>query len=615
MKLEKILNLLNSLEKNSFLKIIDSIISDSPKHSKEIDIILEEGSKELKSVDSMNIARIFNLVKSEYTEYLNDELTRSESQLDILIDILTRDGRCILKQDWFSRLYEKEVASFEKSLKFFNKLINNPNPDVDSSRFRDYNIFRACITTAYCNDEVNNQEKKITSDEQSILLTLSNCLELSQEEIKLIKYSVLPIIKKDIDSLINELKNFGVLFYSRKNQTAYIPQEIVGLLRDLRGKEIADKYFRRVLRQIREPQINFVCRKHNIDWKLPINDKIEKIIAGGITLSSLITNDIFKENTNLTEKKKYFNDLCEKSLKISPPIKGTLLEEKVSNLIDHYNNLELDERVSISVDGYEKLLNDLQLHITGLNNQVKSLFALQDENVLKSSFLLDFNLKPQDILDIIEINDLKEFISKMNIKSRGDLINNVLDHYKDSENIYLENFENIAYRNHNLLKENGISLPDSELGVKFEDLTKTIFSKLGFNVDEELRKKLNTKKDKIDIVLKLDNNNLIVIECKSVKESGYNKFSSVYRQLKAYRDLASKNDLNVVKSLLIAPEFTDDFINECELEYELNLSLITAESLINIYQGFKSSKLKQLPYKLLMRDVVIQSERILKAIH
>ena len=104
------------------------------------------------------------------------------------------------------------------------------------------------------------------------------------------------------------------------------------------------------------------------------------------------------------------------------------------------------------------------------------------------------------------------------------------------------------------------------------------------------------------------------MECKSIKESGYNKFSSVFRQLKAYRDLATKNNYNVVKSLLIAPEFTDDFINECELEYELNLSLIEAESLIQILDAFKTSKMSSLPYKLLMRDVLIQPERIIKAI-
>ena len=69
-------------------------------------------------------------------------------------------------------------------------------------------------------------------------------------------------------------------------------------------------------------------------------------------------------------------------------------------------------------------------------------------------------------------------------------------------------------------------------------------------MDEDFRKKLNTTKDNIDIVLNLGNNDLILVECKTVKESGYNKFSSVSRQLKAYVDLAKHNDFRVVKFLL-----------------------------------------------------------------
>ena len=140
---------------------------------------------------------------------------------------------------------------------------------------------------------------------------------------------------------------------------------------------------------------------------------------------------------------------------------------------------------------------------------------------------------------------------------------------------------------------------------------------LGFNVDEKLKRKLNTPKDKIDILLNLDNNELILIECKTVKESGYNKFSSVSRQMKSYVNLAKKKGYKIMKSLLIAPDFSDTFINETELEYELNLSLITALSLVNILKGYKkkSNKHKQLPYKLLLRDVLIKEDRILKALN
>ena len=144
-------------------------------------------------------------------------------------------------------------------------------------------------------------------------------------------------------------------------------------------------------------------------------------------------------------------------------------------------------------------------------------------------------------------------------------------------------------------------------------MTKAIFTQLGLNVDEELRKKLNTDKDKNDIIINLGNNDLILIECKTSKDSSYNKFSSVARQLKAYSNLAKLNNFKVIKSLLIAPDFSQDFIKDCGLDLELNLSLITASTLNKILVCFKTSKHKQFPYNLLMRDVLIQEDRILTA--
>ena len=439
-------------------------------------------------------------------------------------------------------------------------------------------------------------------------------LDLSQEEVKLINYSVLPVSKKDIETLINDLKNIGVVFFSKKLNTVYVPQEIISILRKIRKKEIADKFFRRVLRQIREPQINLICKKHNIDRKLTIDQKIEKIISQGISFSGVLMSDIFKDDTLIPERKKYFNELTEKCLNISPPLKGTTLDEKISNLIKYFNDLENDERLSIPLDGYQKLLKELKEVVPNVNTEIKKMFELQEENILDGNVLLDYNLKPRDILEILSEETILKFCTTKKVKMRGDLIINILDSYKDAENLLLENYENIAFRNYNALKENGIQLAEAEIGLKFEHLTKSIFTKLGFNVDEDLRKKLNTAKDKIDIVINLGNNEIILVECKSVKESGYNKFSSVHRQIKAYRDLALMKNIIIRKSLLIAPEFTDEFINECEIEYELNLSLIKASSLLKILEGFKDSKHKKLPYELLMRDVLIQEDRILKAI-
>jgi len=615
MKLEKILDNLGSLEKNSFIKIIDNIISKSHKNFKEIEKILSVSDKGLKSVDSQNIATIFSLIEEEFTENVKSEFVDTSSQLDILVDIITRDGNNIMKQDWFSRLYELELKKLKKKVNELKISMNSEKSDLSSERKRDYVIYQSCVNTAYSNDLSNNREPKITNDELSILLTLGKKLELSQEENKLINYMIVPVKQLDIDTIVNNLKNIGVVFYSKKHNTIFVADEIVRILRKFRGKEIADKYLRRMLRVLKAPEINLIAKRHNIDRKLSSQEKAKEILKDGITLTSILTSEVYKDGTKITEKKNFVNEFWGKRLNIKTSLKGVALEDKIANLITYFDNREKDEKVGISIDGYEKMLIELNETLPKLNKQIKEAFELQDEFILNSDYLINYNIKPRDILDLISEKELLDFCIERNIKNRGDKILKILDNYKDSENLYLENFENIGYRKYNELKENGISIKESEIGVKFEELTKIILKKLGFNVDEKLRKTLNTKKDKIDIIVNLGNNALIIIECKTIKESGYNKFSSVSRQLKSYNNLAKKNDFAVRKLLLIAPDFSDEFVEDCELDVELDLSLLTASSLISILEGYKkSTKYKHFPFKLLMRDVLINADRIIKAI-
>lgn len=614
MKLEKVLDQLNSFEKNSFLKIIDSLISSNPKNNAKIESILSESDRELKNVDNINISRVFNLLFDEYITFIKSEFLNTKSQLDILIDIISREGNAIMKTDWFSRLYEDELNKINLRVKKYAIILKDGDKDIEESRLRDYKIYLNCLKTAYHNDELNNQDSKITSDEQSILITLSKQLDLSQEEVKYLNYQIVPIQPLHIDQIINELKSIGVVFFSKKNSTVYVPDEIVSLLRKVRGKEVAVKYFRRVLKLLREPQINLICRKHNIDWKTDLDTKIESIINEGISFSSVLIDDIYKDGTTLTEKKKTINDICDNKLKITPSIKGVVIEDKISNLISYFETLEKDDKVGISIEGYEKLLSDLKNIFPDLGDYLRKKYQLQEQNIFNSKFLLDFNIKPRDLLEIIKEDKLKIFAESKEIKTRGDVIENILSSYTDVKNLLLENFESIGFRDIKSLKDNNIDIKEADLGNVFEAITKDIFSQLGFLVDEDLKSKVNSKKDKIDVVLNLGSDNVILVECKTVKESGYNKFSSVSRQLKSYESRINSQGLKVIKSLLVAPDFSDDFIKECGLDYELNLSLIRASSLYNILLGFKESKLKIFPHNLIMRDVLIEEERVLKAI-
>jgi Holliday junction resolvase len=613
MKLEKALSYLNSFEKNSFLKIVDSIISGNPKNKAQIDKILM-GGNDLKSIENESIGQIFGLVSDEFRVIILEEFRNTTSQLDILIDIISREGNSIMRLDWFSRLYEMKIKEIkDKTKKFELNLKDESNSEIDDIRKRDYTIYRECLITAYTNDIGNNQSEKITSDEQSILNKLASKLELSQEEVKLINYSILPIQKKQVDDVVNDLKNLGIIFFSKKLNTIYVPKEFQNLLRKIRGKEIADKFVRRILKNFKDSQINLIARKHGIDRKISTEEKVKTIITEGISIRNILTDDIHKNGTTLTEKKKFLNDFIDKSLKIPKPIKGVLIDEKVSSLFEYFQELENDEAIGISHDGYKRLIDDLVGFDSNILKVIIDTYQLNSDNV-DAEFLLEVDIKPQDLLETIPEDLLKNFAESKSIPTRGDSILNIIEAYKDIKNLMFENFDLIASRDLNALKLNGIDIQDSELGVVFERITKDILTELGFYLPDELKSSLNTKKNLTDLIIQISKDEIIVVECKTKKDSNYNKFSSVSRQLKSYIKNAEEKGYRVIKTLLVAPNFSEDFVRDCGLDYELNLSLITAKTLQNILEGFRESKLRTLPYNLLMRDVVINENLILKAI-
>ena len=609
--MKQILNYVNSFEKNPFLKVIDSIISNNPKEHKEIDRILNELDGQIKNADNRSVAQILNLVEGEFADHIEEEFLNTTTQLDILIDIIIRDGNSLMKREWLGKLYEKEVQKIKRRIKSFDQSFDEEDKDP---RNRDYVVYRNCLETAYNNDREFNQESKITRDEQSILNTLASSLELSHEEIKLINYLIVPLQKIDVDEIIKYLSSTGVIFYSRKNHQVYVADEVIRILRKIRGKDVSEKVFRKVLKKLKDSHINQLARKHGIDRKLSREEKIKEILNEGITLTSVLRNGIFRDDVNKMDRRATINELIEKRLRIDEKIKGASLEAKVENLITYFKNREEDGSLTISVNGYEKLLKDVKSHIPKLNSIVREEFELQEEDVLKAKFLLTYNIRPTDVLYLLTDDEVKDFCNSQSISIRGNEIQNILDEYKDVENLFIENYELIARRDFNSLQENGLDVKEAEIGVKFEEVTKSILKKLGFNVDDDLRNSVNTSKDKADIVLNEGENSLIIMECKSIKEKGYNKYSSVARQVKSYKNNAEKKGYEVMKIFIVAPEFTDEFINDCTLDYESNLSLITADTLIGIYNVFKEFGHKSLPISLLMRDVLIDKERVLKSL-
>mgnify|MGYP002859362011 CR=1 FL=1 len=614
MKLERILEKLNSLEKGQFVKIINNLSSEE-RNNPKLEAILSQADSNLKNADAIQLTQAFEALANRFVAFVMEDYSKVSSQLDILLNIITRDGNSIMRLDWFAKLYEEEIKKQKKAIDLFKADVTAEKPSMDPSRVRDYKTFAACLKKAYFNDVESNFSPKITPDEQSILDTLANALELSLDERTMIKYSVLGIKKtQNIDEVVSELKDKGLIFLSKKNNILYVADEIMTLARRIRGREIADKYFRRVLLQFKEPQINLICRKHGIDIKLPYNEKIERIITSGVSFSDVLKEDIHKGDVKLADKKKVITALCDERLSIVPNIKGATLDDKVNNLIAYFARLYSEEKIGISTGGYERMLADLKTYVKGADKTVRDAYQLQEDDVMHGEFLMDFNIMPRDVLELFPAETLTELCDAKEIKTRGNIVDNILAAYKDTEDLLVENYEAIGYRDINALKENGIVLSEAELGTTFEEVTKYIFGKLGLDVDEKLRKKLNTDKDKMDILLRTGDKSVVLVECKTVKENGYNKFSSISRQVKAYKNLLEKNDFQVGKILIVAPDFSEDFVADCGDEFALPITLLKAGSLASIYNAVKTSGTNRFTLQMLSRDILVQEDRIIRVL-
>src|SRR5690606_27103988 len=148
------------------------------------------------------------------------------------------------------------------------------------------------------------------------------------------------------------------------------------------------------LKILREPVINQLTRKYNLNKELSVDEKIEELIKEGISFQTLLEYDIHKKGATLTDKKKELNRLAEKGLNIGS-LKGNTLDEKINSLIGYFESVEKDDNINIALDGYEKMLVHLNTTLPKLNKQLRDHFEIQDEFILKAELLLDYNIKPR----------------------------------------------------------------------------------------------------------------------------------------------------------------------------------------------------------------------------
>ena len=615
MKLLKVLSKVNQIEKISFLKILDKYSETLRDKNPKIDRILSESDNVLKKAVNSNIVELFYLLRGEYLNHLDCGIRYSNYQLDLVVEIFTRDGNQMMSRDWLQKLYKKSISNLRKQTKELQNQINSDKSSLSPERKRDYIIFQNCVKTAYENDIQHNRDQQISWEEKTILETLAKSLGLSNEEERAVMYTVIKPEVFDIDDILNELKEIGILFFSRKTNTIFVPDEVIYELRKLLGIELPFKYLRRILKHLRDPEINQICRNHNISMKLSRIDKINEILHHGVNVTSLLCHDIYQDKISKVERAKRIQDLIIKDLDIILPKIGRSLEERIHILLDYLRNQEKDDTASLSKDGMSKLLLLLFDFKPALNDIVKAEFELQDDEVMSFEILFDYGIGPRDILYLIPRAELIEFCKLNNINSRGNQVLNIINNFRNMRDLYLDNYVEIGRRDLNYLKEKGLDIREAELGLVYEEMTKEIFMGLGLKVDEKLKGKFNTVRAKMDVLINLGGQDVIIIECKTIKDKDFNKYAAVSRQLKAYESLCKKKGYRVNQVILVSNDFSEDFISECEYDYELDISLLTSSDLLQIHEGFKECAMKEFPVRLITKGGALNGERIVKALN
>ncbi|RTE87193.1 MULTISPECIES: hypothetical protein [Gammaproteobacteria] len=615
MKLGGILGLVNQVEKSKFINVIDRMCTDVMADDKALASRVNKIDGQIKNASSVEITQLFNLVSSNFEREIKEQLALLGTQATLLTNILSRDGNCIARLSWIETLYDREWKLINKHAKELGTSLKSidQTSDIDP-RVKEYDIYYSCVREAYLNDQRNNRDAKITDDERGILNLLAKKLDIGSDEQAAIEHLINPIPKNGVQDALNNLRELGILFLSRKTQIVFVPDELVQILNNIQGKDVSTKHFQRILRTFSDPELSNILKAHDRKIRgVERKDKIDNILGMGVSLKQILSEDLHGDDSNLTNKKERLKTLIE-DLNIDLDKIGTTLDDRIQLIVDSLNNSTDREFSALSASGYKEMYAQLETHFKDLPKLVRSNFEVEDNQEIDVETLRALSITPHDILYMLTNDEVKTIIESMGAKKRGNLRQNILEAFANANDKLIDNYEALAQRDVNLLREQNISITESEIGLKFEEVTKSIFEQLGLDIDEDVRRSINTAKDKADIIISLSEDDVIIGEAKTCKNGDFAKYSTTSRQVKAYVNRCESLGKRVAQVLIVAPSFSQDFVEAAEMDTEVNISLLEAGGLKKILDAYKARRNPKFSAKLFTKGGLLKANLIAKNI-
>lgn len=623
MKLQQILSGLNLLEKTKFINCLDKLCFAKETDDIALSKVVENLNGKMKYASGSEIDEIFHAVSKQFKAYVKEQLSLSEASVKLLVNIITRDGNAVARRSWIEKLYTDECKSLDTLLSDIQKEIKESG-NCDFDRPHRLSIFNNCLEVAYKNDLKIKRQENISDDERSVLNQLAKDLKITNDEFSAIEHMYDPIKadKSTIEDSLNTLRDMGLIFIKKKDEV-FIADEIIRIINKINKKEVSDKYFLRILRTLSDAELSSILKTHGKRIRgVSRIEKIKTIIHSGISIREILQNEIFDETESLNNRKDRIKTMMS-DLNIETDKLGTTLEERVSILIDSLNSATEREFNAISATSYKDMYSTLEVNfnkITGGENKesfaarIKREFELEPAEEISTERLRALSITPHDILYLLSNDEIKVLRDAMDLPKRGDPRLNILNAFANANDKLIEEYIALSRRDLPALRQASIDINEADIGAKFEEVTKTIFEEMGLDVEEDIRKAVNTSKDKADIIISISDDDIIVGEAKTCKNGDFAKYSTTSRQVKAYVRRCESQGKRVAQTLIIAPSFSDDFIESAEMDTEINISLLTAEGLKKIYDAYRSKRRPNFSAKLLTKGGLLKAELIAKNI-
>ncbi|WP_432453101.1 MULTISPECIES: hypothetical protein [unclassified Agarivorans] len=614
MKLANILSAVNQVEKSKFINFIDRICNDAIEHDKELARRVRNLDGQIKNASSSEITQLFKLVLPYYEKSVKAQLAMLGVQASLLVNILSRDGNCIARISWIESLYTKEWKLINQRSKELAETMQRTSEQDAFDESKRLDIYFSCLSEAYTNDEKNNREAKITDDERGVLNLLAHKLDITSDDKSALEHLVNAIPQTGVQDALNTLREIGLLFISRKRHMVYVPDEIVSMLNNMLGKDLADKHVLRILRTFSDAELSNILKNHGKRIRgVERLQKISTVMHMCLPCAQLLQSDLFSTDAALNERKERLKQLIV-DLDLTVDKLGSTIEERTNLIVSALNSSTEAEFNSLSATGFRELFNGLQAHFSPLSKRLRQEFELENNDEIDVDMLRALSITPHDILYMLTNDEVKDVKDSMGISKRGNPRLVILESFADATDKLIDNYDVLARRDLQELKKQGIELPEAEIGVKFEEVTKAIFEQLGLEVDEDLRRSINTAKDKADILIALSDDDVIVGEAKTCKNGDFAKYSTTSRQVKAYVNRCENTGKRVAQVLIIAPSFSDDFVESAEMDTEVNISLLEASGLKQILDAYKARRAPKFSAKLFTKGGLLKSSLIAKNI-